>query len=241
MQTDPGRYVDATVTRFASDSRTQGADAPRSPVIMLKPLALFALPAVVLAGLADWYADEAGGPDWVDAVVGTLAVAGATAGAAVGKDREGGAHAKPQAASAPEPQPAPPPKPEPKRPAGEDALVLLAALQREARLIDFLKEDLTGYDDAQVGAAVRDVHRDAAAVLDRLFAPGPAVDAEEGSRVDPATLPSGRVKTTGSVGGGAGTLVHPGWAATKVDLPARTGPPDEAAARVLAPAEVEVG
>ena len=214
---------------------------------MLKPLALFALPAVALAGLADWYADEAGGPDWVDAVVGTLAVAGATAGAATvgrdrGRDRTGEAHAKPQAASVPEPKPAPPPpKPEPKRPAGEDALVLLAAFQREARLIDFLKEDLTGYDDAQVGAAVRDVHRDAAAVLDRLFAPGPAVDAEEGSRVDPATLPAGRVKTTGSVGGGAGVLVHPGWAATKVDLPARTGPPDEAAARLLAPAEVEVG
>ena len=209
---------------------------------MLKPLALFALPAVVLAGAADWYADEAGGPDWVDAVVGTLAVAGATAGAAtVGRDHRGNAHAKPRAASAPEPKPVPPPKPpEPKRPAGEDALVLLAALQREARLIDFLKEDLSGYDDDQVGAAVRDVHRDAAAVLDRLFAPGPAVDAEEGSRVDPASLPSGRVKTTGQVGGGAGVLVHPGWAATKVDLPARTGPPDEAAARLLAPAEVEV-
>ncbi|QDT16096.1 DUF2760 domain-containing protein [Alienimonas californiensis] len=211
---------------------------------MLKPLALIALPAALLAGAADWYADDAGGPAWIDAVVGTLAVFGTAAGVAALKPEPAPAPAKPQATAAPA-KPAPPPKPvkppEPKRPEGEDALVLLATLQREARLIDFLKEDLSAYDDAQVGAAVRDVHRDAAAALDRLFALGPAVNAEEGSRVDPASLPAGRVKTTGHVGGGAGTLVHPGWAATKVNLPARTGPPDEAAARVLAPAEVEVG
>ena len=206
---------------------------------MLKPLALFALPAVVVAGLADWYADGAG-PDWVDAAVGTLAVLGATAGAAhLGHGLP--SHAKPQATAAPESKPAPPPEPPaPKRPAGEDALILLATLQREARLVDFLKEDLSGYDDAQVGAAVRDVHRDAAAVLDRLFAPGPAIDAAEGDRLDPAVQPAGRVKTTGKVGGGPGVVVHPGWAATKADLPARTGPPDEAAARLIAPAEVEV-
>ncbi|NNJ26311.1 DUF2760 domain-containing protein [Alienimonas chondri] len=210
---------------------------------MLKPLALFALPAVVVAGLADWYADSAGGPEWIDAVVGTLAVVGASAGIASLKPGTAPAEApaKPQTNVEPPKPVAPPKPPPPKRPEGEDALVLLATLQREARLIDFLKEDLSAYEDAQVGAAVRDVHRDAAAVLERLFAPAPAVDQEEGSRVDPASLPAGRVKTTGQVGGGSGTLVHPGWAATKVNLPARTGPPDEAAVRVLAPAEVEVG
>ena len=209
---------------------------------MLKPLALFAVPAVVLAGSADWYADAAGGPDWVDAAVGTLAVVGATAGAALTGNRSSSA-AQPRAEVAPaRSEPAPPPKPpEPKRPEGEDALALLAALQREARLIDFLKEDLSGYDDAQVGAAVRDVHRDAAAVLDRLFAPGPAIDAAEGARLDPASLPADRVKRTGRATGGAGTVIHPGWAATRVNLPARTGAPDDAAARVLAPAEVEMG
>src|SRR5262245_5919116 len=54
--------------------------------------------------------------------------------------------------------------------ARSDALTLLATLQREARLIDFLMEDLASYDDAQIGAAVRDVHRDCAAVLERIFA-----------------------------------------------------------------------
>ena len=214
-----------------------------------RTLLLFAVPAVVAAGLAEWYADGSG-PDWLDSVVvAGIILAGAGAlyyeGVKADERRRTGADArpapappKPAAAPAPAPKPSPPP---PKRPEGEDALVLLATLQREARLIDFLKEDLSAYEDAQVGAAVRDVHRDAAAVLERLFAPVPAVDAEEGSRVDPSALPAGRVKTTGQVGGGAGTLVHPGWAATKVNLPARTGPPDEAAVRVLAPAEVEIG
>src|SRR5215203_3779895 len=60
-------------------------------------------------------------------------------------------------------------------PARNDALAVLSVLQREARLVDFLKEDITPYADAQVGAAVRDVHRDAAAALDRLFALKPVL------------------------------------------------------------------
>src|SRR5215207_4143384 len=64
-----------------------------------------------------------------------------------------------------------------------DALTLLAVLQREARLVDFLKEDVAAYADAQIGAAVRDVHRDAGAVLERLFALRPVVEQAEGSEV----------------------------------------------------------
>ena len=198
------------------------------------------VPALLGLWLAVWMADreDAAWIAYATAPIAVLVPLVLAVGAARG-ERVDRTPAKPQAA-APAEKSAPTPPPAPKRPEGEDALVLLATLQREARLIDFLKEDLSGYEDAQVGAAVRDVHRDAAAVLDRLFAPAPAVDAEEGSRLDPASLPAGRVKTVGQVGGGAGTLVHPGWAATKVNLPARTGPPDEDAVRVLAPAEVEV-
>src|SRR5687768_17051821 len=42
-------------------------------------------------------------------------------------------------------------------PLRSEALTLLAVLQREARLVDFLKEPIAGYDDAQVGAAVREI------------------------------------------------------------------------------------
>ena len=39
------------------------------------------------------------------------------------------------------------------------AVQLLALLQREGRLLDFLQEEIDGYSDAQIGAAVRDIHR----------------------------------------------------------------------------------
>jgi len=40
----------------------------------------------------------------------------------------------------------------------EQALRLTAMLQREGRLIDFCEEELTGFSDAQIGAAARPVH-----------------------------------------------------------------------------------
>ena len=58
----------------------------------------------------------------------------------------------------------------PKPPARSEAITLLAALQREARFVDFIQESLAGYTDAQIGAAARDVHRDCGTVLKRMFA-----------------------------------------------------------------------
>jgi hypothetical protein len=51
----------------------------------------------------------------------------------------------------------------------------LAALQREARLVDFVQEPIAAYSDAQIGAAVRDVHRGCAEVIERLFSLKPVV------------------------------------------------------------------
>ena len=133
------------------------------------------------------------------------------------------------------------PKPtRPVAPVRSEALTLLEVLQREARLIDFLREDLSGYDDAQIGAAVRDVHRDSAKVLERLFALQPVIAQEEGTTIDVANEPPGRTRLVGNVREGAtqGTLVHAGWQATRVALPKWSG--GKEAERVVAPAEVEV-
>ncbi len=134
-------------------------------------------------------------------------------------------------------QAAPPSPPEPVR---NDAVTLLATLQREARLIDFLQEDITAYEDAQVGAAVRDIHRESNKVLDRLFELKPVVDQEDGTQVDVPKNPAGRFQLVGQVGEdrARGTLVHPGWQASKCELPTWSG--SEKAALVVAPAEVEV-
>ena len=127
-------------------------------------------------------------------------------------------------------------------PARNDALNLLSVLQREARLVDFLKEDIAAYANEQIGAAVRDVHRDAAAALDRLFALKPVLDQPEGSDVTiPGAVDSARLRLVGNLGGtppSRGRLQHTGWQATTVNLPQYTGTSD--AARIIVPAEVEV-
>jgi hypothetical protein len=145
----------------------------------------------------------------------------------------------PARAVAPAPSPSVVVKPPPTR---SEALTLLAVLQREARLVDFLKEDIAGYPDADVGAAVRSIHRDAAAALDRIFALKPVRTEAEGAAVAvPAGYDAGRVRLVGNVTGSAphtGTLAHAGWEAARAELPAWTG--TDAAANVVAPAEVEL-
>lgn len=123
-----------------------------------------------------------------------------------------------------------------------EALTLLAVLQREGRLVDFLKETLDGYADAQVGAAARDVHKQCAAALDRMFGLEPVRPEPEGATVtvppgfDPAEV---RVMARSSAAThGAGTLMHGGWRATRVALPEWQGRPG--AAMVIAPCEVEL-
>jgi hypothetical protein len=123
-----------------------------------------------------------------------------------------------------------------------DALSLLATLQREARLIDMIKEPLGNYSDAQVGAAARDVLRDCGRVLDRLFDLRPVVDQEEGSDVEvPAGYDTGRYRLTGNVGGTPpfrGRLVHHGWLAARCELPTWSG--STASQMIVAPEEVAV-
>jgi hypothetical protein len=143
----------------------------------------------------------------------------------------------PQAAEAPAAKKAAPAKAPPSQ-----ALSLLAALQREARFVDFIQEPIAGYSDAQIGAAVRDVHRECRALIERVFALRPVVEAAEGAEIDvPGGTETGRYRLIGNVSGQPpfrGKLCHHGWEASATNLPEWTG--TEAQARVIAPAEVEV-
>ncbi|NLG17176.1 MAG: DUF2760 domain-containing protein [Fibrobacter sp.] len=128
------------------------------------------------------------------------------------------------------------------RPVRSDAVQVVALLQREGRLVDFLKEPIDTYSDAQVGAAVRDIHRDCAAVLDRVLGVVPLVKDEEGKTISvlPGFDPE-QYRLTGNVTGNPpynGALRHHGWRATKVELPVWRG--SDESAEVLAPAEVEL-
>ena len=127
-------------------------------------------------------------------------------------------------------------------PTRSDAISLLAALQREARLVDLVKQPLAGFSDEQIGAAARNVLGDCGAVLDRFFALQPLASHDEGSPCDvPAGYDLGSIKLSGRVDGSGpfhGKLVHHGWKATVIRLPEWTGSKDSAL--VIAPAEVEV-
>jgi hypothetical protein len=126
-------------------------------------------------------------------------------------------------------------------PSGPD-LRVLAVLQRDGRLVDFLMEEVDGYDDAQIGAAVRDIHRGCRKALRDYLTLQPVIDAAEDSSV---TVPGGfdpaEVRLTGNVAGNppfAGRLRHHGWKVSAVHLPVLPGARAETA--VLAPAEVEI-
>ncbi|MBS3809145.1 MAG: DUF2760 domain-containing protein [Desulfobacterales bacterium] len=120
-------------------------------------------------------------------------------------------------------------------------LHLLSVLQRQGRLVDFLKEDLSAYGDAQIGAAVRSIHENCSETIEKHFAPRGIIDKEEGQQVTVAAdFDPSSIKLTGNVTGEppfTGILRHRGWRAGRLELPVLSGRSDP---RIIAPAEVEV-
>jgi hypothetical protein len=148
--------------------------------------------------------------------------------------------------AAPVATPAPAPAPQPavpvlKQASPDAALQLLGLLQRDARFIDFVEEDVAGYSDADIGAAARVVHGGCRTVLREHFTIRPVREEAEGSRV---TLPEGfdatAVRLTGNVVGKApftGSLSHRGWRVQDVRLPKLAASHDTS---IIAAAEVEL-
>ncbi|MBV8898967.1 MAG: DUF2760 domain-containing protein [Verrucomicrobia bacterium] len=158
----------------------------------------------------------------------------------------------PVAAAAPEPTPveaaAPPPAVvQPPTPAINQAeaevVAFFALLQEKGRLVDFLMEDLTPYDDEQVGAAARVVHQGCRQVLQESFTITPISEAEEGSQVTvPAGYAADEYRIVGKLSGDppfTGKLVHKGWKTESIKLP-RLVDAGQARLPAIAPAEVEV-
>jgi hypothetical protein len=120
-------------------------------------------------------------------------------------------------------------------------LLLLAALQREGRFVDFIRQDAAGFSDEEIGAAARVVHGGCRKIIDQFFKLEPASKGAEGT---PMTVAVGfdaqRIRLTGNVSGNPpfrGTLKHHGWVANEVRMPTISEALDP---RVIAPAEVEL-
>ncbi|MGZ8193526.1 MAG: DUF2760 domain-containing protein [Methylobacter sp.] len=138
--------------------------------------------------------------------------------------------------------PAPAPEPVVLKEATPDAaLQLLGLLQKEARFIDFIKEDVSAYSDADIGVAARVVHEGCNKAINEHFSLAPVRSEQENSKI---TLPQGfdaaTVRLTGNIVGTApftGTLIHKGWQVTGIRLPKLTQGHN---ANIVAPAEVEL-
>jgi hypothetical protein len=137
---------------------------------------------------------------------------------------------------------APPPAPSANQ-AEAEVVAFFALLQEKGRFVDFLMDDVTAYDDAQVGAAARVVHQGCGAVLRDHFKITPVSDTAEGSPVTvPAGYASDEYRLLGKISGEppfTGTLIHKGWKTEFVNLP-RIIKADERRLPGIAPAEVEL-
>ncbi len=136
---------------------------------------------------------------------------------------------------------------EPEKPAiaasavDEKAVQILSILQKKGRLIDFLQEDISGYQDSQIGAAVRNIHKGCREALAEYFTLKPVMKEAEGAQVavekgfDPSA-----VRLTGNVVGSPpfkGKLTHSGWRVIKTSLPPI---PQNQDTSIIEPAEVEL-
>ena len=122
----------------------------------------------------------------------------------------------------------------------DGALQILGIMQRDARLVDFLMEDIAAYSDDQVGAAVRELHDQCRDSIARYITLSPVIDGVEGTYAKAPGADANLVKFVGNVPAQpppGGTLRHKGWRASKIDLPALATKQD---ASVIAPAEIEI-
>lgn len=146
----------------------------------------------------------------------------------------------------PPPPQLPPPAPKPAKPvvkveeSCDRAIQLLAILQRDGRLVDFFTEDISPFTDAQIGAAVRDIHQSCRKSLERYVKFEPVIPQAEGQTVkvaegtDPASI-----KLMGNNVGKlpvSGVLRHRGWRVASIQLPPL---PEEKSRTVVFPAEIE--
>jgi hypothetical protein len=122
----------------------------------------------------------------------------------------------------------------------DGALQMLAIMQRDARLVDFLMEDISGYQDDQIGAAVRELHDQCRDSIARYVTLQPVIDGVEGTFAKAPSPDPNVVKFIGNVPAkppAGGTLRHKGWRVATVNLPALSGKQD---VTIVAPAEIEI-
>lgn len=118
-------------------------------------------------------------------------------------------------------------------------LQLLAMLQQNGRLIDFLKEDISQFSDEDIGASVRKIQQDCAEMIEANVTIRPLIEQNEGDFIEiPAGYDVTKYKLVGHVVEPPfkGTVIHRGWKAHKLSLPKIA----DTISDIIYPAEIEV-
>jgi hypothetical protein len=173
------------------------------------------------------------------AIVVCLAVLALVSVAAKNKTASGRSKADTtKSVAAPPPVQQPPPS---ENQAESEIVAFFALLQEKGRLVDFLMEDVAGYDDAEVGAAARVIHQGCRQVIQEYFKISPVSDAQEGTQVTvPVGYATDQYRVVGKLSGDppfTGTLLHKGWKTEFVKLPRIV---TSGRLPSIAPAEVEI-
>jgi Domain of unknown function (DUF2760) len=153
-----------------------------------------------------------------------------------------GEPARPVEAATPGPVSVPIQPPEPSANQAEAEIVaFFGLLQEKGRLVDFLMDDITPYEDAEVGAAARVIHQGCKQVLQEHFKISAISQAQEGTQVTvPAGYSADQYRLVGKLTGEppfTGTLLHKGWKTEFVKLPRIV---NTERLPSIAPAEVEL-
>lgn len=123
----------------------------------------------------------------------------------------------------------------------EGAYALLSLMQKEARFLDFVQEDIQELPDAQVGAVCKRIHKDLKKLFKDFLKIEPVFDSKENETV---TIPEGfepsEIQLSGEIDKKApfkGVLKHKGWMVDSLNLPRRSS---SARTKILQPAQVDV-
>ena len=122
---------------------------------------------------------------------------------------------------------------------------LLSLMQERGRLFDFLMDDITPYNDAQVGIAARIVHQGLVSLLKEYFEVAPVYPGQEGEQVNVGAEQSQNgyslLGNISEAANAAGIVVHCGWKTKKISLPrVVTAEQSLAGKGIIAPAQVEI-
>lgn len=120
-------------------------------------------------------------------------------------------------------------------------LRLLKMFQQSGRLIDFFKEDIKDFNDAEIGAAARQIHEECRRNLEEYVTIRPIMEQNEGETLHiPKDYDVGAIKLVGQAKGQGpytGVLIHKGWKAHKRSLPKQL---TDQSIDIIQPAEVEI-